>query len=52
MSIERQERSPSFRTRQKTAKINHNSKLLPTDFFPKALSQSPKKRIEEGPTSA
>lgn len=46
MSIERHERSPSFRTRQKTAKVNHTSKLLPNDFFPKTLSQSPKKRPE------
>ena len=46
MSNERHERSPSFRTRQKTAKVNHNSKLLPTDFFPKTMSQSPKKRPE------
>ena len=40
----RPERSPSYCARQHTAKVNHNSKLLPTDFFPKTLSQSPKKR--------
>lgn len=52
MSIERHDRSPSFRTRQQTVKVNHNSKLLPNDFFPKTLSQSPKKRNDGPPSSA
>ncbi len=52
MSTERQERSTSFTIKQRAVKVNHNSKLLPLDFFPKINSQSPKKKHEFAPQKA
>ncbi len=46
MSFEKHSKSTSIRPISNHLKVNHHSKLLPIDFFPKINSQSPKRKAD------